>query len=316
MIKKIAMVIFFLIQCMNGISLVYNLKIRRAFDLPSNLFEKTKRHHLWIASAVPIIFQRTRHIVVPALQKDFQDSRVIEGSLLNLRYKPSKEWWFELTTGLEKERVCTSGTTNIVTSRGGFDDFVFSGGYIVFPKEHSQMVFYGLFGVPSRWKIGSQETLLGDTLVGTRFFSAGGGLEYSYGFIEKLEESFAGIFQARCIHFFSRTTNQAIICNNNAIQPGNLIDILFLAQYRKKLTLFEAGYNPTFFTNQAIISNDIKTKSPNFVRQGFTISCTHLFKGMLFGKAPLALGTGINISRSKMFDTRIIAAWLNITTIF
>ena len=297
----------------NANTLVYNLKIRRAFDIPEGLFTQTRP--LWIASAVPIIYQRDRHILVPELFTDIHETRLTTGALLNLRYKPSRHWWFEASTGIEKERACAVGTTNLHLSRTGFDDFLFSGGYIGFPQENTQVVAYGLFGIPSKWEIGAQERILTDTLVGTRFFSIGTGLESSHAFMNELENSLVGVFQARFIHFFSRSLRPSVACGN-FLHPGNVIDALFLVQYRQKMTLFEAGYNPTFFTNQAVTASCVKTETPNFVRQGATFSCTHLFKDMLFDRMPLIIGTGVNFSHSKRFDTKILSAWLNFTTVF
>lgn len=307
------LVIFSVINVCDANSLVYNLKIRRAFDVPRSLFTRTTPH--WIASVVPIIYQRNFHVVVPALKKDFHETCITTGALLNLRYKPSHNWWFEVSTGIEKERARAVGTANINLSRTGFDDFLFTGGYRGFPQEGTQCVLYGLFGVPSKWNITSQEDILADTLVGTRFFSVGAGVESSHAFIEDVETSLVGVVQIRYIHFFTRSLNPAITCGN-FLQPGNVTDALFLIQYRKEMTLFEAGYNPTFFTNQAVTVACQKTETPTIVRQGATFSCTHLFKDMLFNRMPLIIGAGVGISHSKFFDSKIVTAWLNFTTVF
>lgn len=295
---------------LQAISLVYNIKIRRAFNASAFLGEEKS---LWIASVLPILYKRDRHIVRPEQALDICEKRLSGGALFNLRYMPSKAWWLELTTGVEKEHVEARGTANFNVSRAGFDDVVFSAGHNIFPNTHSQAVLYGIVGFPSRRTVTALEAQ--DTLVGTRFFSAGLGSEFSYAFLQSLKKSFIGIFQNRLIHFFSREWFP-ILPRGGRIVPGNLTDLLFAVQYRVKTDIFETGYNATFFTNQAVVIGMEKTRSENFVRNSGYVRYSHLFIDFPIIHTPVLIGTGFNIARAKRFDTKIFIGWLNISAVF
>lgn len=302
--------LFFWAQFGFGITLVYNMKIRRVFNVSSVLKDKKIK---WAATVVPIVYKRDRHIVSKDLGVDIKDKRLTLGSLLNLRYSFSKAWWIEASTGLENEHVKSTGTLNFDQSRFGADDIIISGGYNLFPDRNAQIVFYGLAGLPTRLSVTPQE--VEDTFVGTRFFSIGAGSEFSYGFINTLEKGFVGIFQNRFLHFFKRSW-QPILPSGGKIQPGNVIDLLFALRYRKTLNSFEVGYNPTFFNDEAVILPFRKIPTPNFVRHGYYASFTHGQKMVPVLKTPGIFGIGFSISRSHFFNTRIVAAWVNFALLF
>jgi hypothetical protein len=89
-----------------------------------------------------------------------------------------------------------------------------------------------------------------------------------------------------------------------------------ILQYRHMLNVFEVGYNPTFFTNQAArLCNEI-VHSPSFVRNSFYANFIHVFKESALLKKPGGIGTGLNVGRSSMFNTKIFAWWVNISLLF
>lgn len=297
----------------SAITLVYNMKIRRQFNAAASAVLHRDKKSIFIATAVPIIYKRDRHIVDKSLAIDIQEKRLSGGSILNFRYVAPKAWWAEVTTGIEHESVKVRGTSCFKDSRTGLDDIVLSAGYNMFPTENSQFVLYGLAGIPTRRKVTALEVQ--DTLVGTRFYSIGAGAEFSYSFINSLKESLIAILQARFIHFFSR--NWAPVLPIDAqIQPGNVTDLLFTLQYRKKKDIFELGYNPTFFTDQAVILKTGKIEGPNFVRNSMYLSYARVIPEVPVLKTPMLLGAGINIGNSKRFETKILTFWLNISVIF
>jgi hypothetical protein len=251
--------------------------------------------------------------VIPASDIDIKDKHRIGGSLLNLRYVHSKSSWFEITTGIEKETVCERGTTNLYDSRAGFDDIVFAAGHNFFPDDATQVTLYAIGGVPTKKKVTLQE--LYDTLVGTRFYSLGAGGEYSYSFISSKERTLVGVFQLRFLHFFSRRWFPILPCDAK-IQPGNTTDVLLAGQYFWGLSNLEVGYNPTFFTNQAALLKTGKVPAPNSTRNSVYATLSHAWKDFPVLHRPMLLGIGCSIARNKLFDSKMAAWWVNITTVF
>lgn len=299
-------------ESIHAITLVYNMKIRRAFDLSTSLGESSKP--LWIATVLPIIYKRDRHIVNETLQLDVCEKRLSGGALLNLRFIPERAWWLELSTGIEKEHVESHGSVGLKASRAGFDDVLLTAGHNFFLSDRMQFVIYGLGGVPTRRKVTTQDAQ--DTLVGTRFYGAAAGWEFSYNFLHKQpKRACIGIIQNRFLHFFNRSWAPLLPCDAK-IQPGNVTDILFTLHYRERASIFEIGYNPTIFTNQAVLLKTGPVKSDTFVRQGMFANVSHMWRCVPVLNMPFLLGTGVNISRAKRYDTKIFSCWLNFTTLF
>ena len=294
-----------------AISLVYNLKIRRSFALHDLL--QTDRKLLWLVSAVPVIYSRKRHVISPQTNNNFHDKSLLGGALFNIRCLAPKDWWAELTTGVERQTTKSCGTLNQKASRTGCDDIVLTGGKNFNFKKRGQAVLYGLCGFPTRIKVTPQERF--DTLVGTRFFGAGFGGELSYNFLADGNRALTAIFQTRFVHFFSRNWFPILPCNAK-IQPGNITDLFLIMRYREKRNFLEVGYNPTFFTQQAALLATGKVPSPNFVRNSFYASATHLFKESYLLHRPGGIGVGCSIGRATIFDTKIASFWINFTLLF
>lgn len=312
-IKKFIILVLVIFMCRQAgaTSLVYNMKIRRLFGVGAGVGDQKKSK--LVATAVPIFYQRKRHIIDDRLKIDTFEKSIMGGSIFNFRYVSDKLWWLEATTGIEKETAQYRGSLNFKNSRSGFDDIILSGGYNIIPTEKTQLVFYGLAGFPTKTKLTSLESV--DTLVGSRFFSLGIGSEFSYSFISSLEQSLIGIAQVRFIHFFDRSWSPVLPVGSK-IQPGNVTDLLFILHYRKKKNMFEVGYNPTFLTNHAVIINDQTNKYPNFVRQSFYFTYSRLFKELPLLHLPGLIGVGVSTSNSKFLDTKIWACFLDLSVMF
>ncbi len=296
------MLILIMHSSLQAITLVYNLRVRRTFT--ASLMPQAAKP--WILfSAVPIFYARTSHIVDAARALDVCEDRKAGGSLFNVRYVPTKNWWLDATTGLETDSASFMGTDPFHGSRVGFDDFVFSAGYRHFIG-HGQVVGYGLAGIPSRRKVDLEDRY--GPFVGTRFYNLGFGFEGSYSFLDSPQRSFAGIVQQRFIHAFNRCW-APILPANNKIQPGNFTDLFFVLQWRERFNMVEAGYDATWFTNQAVITPVKKIKSSSFVRNAGFISFSHGWLQGLWDK-PCIVGVGFNGSSSKKFNAKTITAWI------
>lgn len=292
-------------------TLPYNMRIRRMFDVERSLLKKKKP--LWIGTAVPIVQERTRHIVDPQIAADLHDKSLIGGSLFNIRYVHSESWWAEVTTGLEKETMCARGTTNLNASRAGLDDIVVASGYNMFPSDDAQFSLYGVAGFPTKKHVTAEEKF--NTLVGTRFYSLGAGAEFAYNFVHTQECTLAGIFQVRFLHFFPRCW-VPILPRDAKIQPGNATDVLITGHYHYDNTRIEAGYNPTFFTDQAVRLSTGTVHGPRFTRHNIYGTIAHGWQDFPGLHIPLVLGTGLSIGRSKRFDVKITTFWVSLTTLF
>lgn len=316
--KKILIILSILISDIQANTLVYNMRIRRIFTLGSDqsnnadsVFGNKKSREL--VSVVPITYKRKRHIVDEQRNINLFERRKTNGAILNFRFVRSRKWWLEATTGIEKEGACYVGSSNFTASRTGFDDILFSGGYVFKPHKNTQFILYGLFGIPTKNSVSILE--VHEPLVGTRFKSLGIGSEFSYAFVNKLEQSLIFIFQNRFVHFFNRDWFP-ILPAGSQIQPGNLTDLLFTLQYRKLKNVFEVGYNPSFLTNLAVIVQQQKTKTDPFVRHSIYFNYSRLFKNFPVIKKPGTIGTGLSISRSKRFDTKTFIWWVNFSVLF
>src|SRR5579872_1353106 len=232
---------------LDATTLVYNMRIRRVFRISE--FLKQEPRSSYIATALPIFYQRKRHIVDDRIALDVCEKTRMGGSLLNFHYRNKHDWWLDLTTGIEYEHARINGSSTVNASRTGCDDLVFAGGVNLFPVRDTQLVFYGIGGIPTRLKVEPQEAQ--NTLVGTRFFSLGFGSEFSYEWFFELKRALISVVQVRFLHLFNRSWTP-ILPEGSTIQPGNVTDLLLTMHYREKKDIFELGYNPTFFTNQSV----------------------------------------------------------------
>lgn len=311
--KKLLIKILLLLLSVNidAVTLVYNLKIRRAVD--ANAFINKDDGVSWLVTALPIVYARKRHIVDTSIDQNICEKSLNAGAIFNIRGITPDHWWIELTTGLENQTVKNSGTINNHMSRTGLDDIVLTAGKNFIVSDRTQLVGYGLAGFPTRTKISLCEAL--SPLVGSRFFGLGVGGEASYAFMKSLKRAFIGVLEARFVHFFNRKWFPVFPCDSQ-IEPGNLTDVFLLLRYREKMDVFEMGYNATFFTQQATLLHGIRVDAPNFLRNSLYLNYLHVFKKSLFLKRPGAIGTGLNIGRAKFLDTKIISGWVNFTLLF
>ncbi len=315
-VKKYTILIMLI--CMHqdlvAVSLVYNMKIRRAFSAQAFEALFPGKKSFWLITGLPIVYTRSRHIELPLTRGNIFEKTLLSGAIFNARFFAPHYWWLEFTTGLEHQTNHHSGTQNFKDSRTGLDDIVIAAGKnFLFHHEKGQIAIYAISGFPTKYDITAAEAY--DTLVGTRFFGLGLGAELSYSFIKNLKQALVGIVQTRFVHFFDRKWQPVLPCGSK-IQPGNLTDLFMLVQYRHAFNIFEIGYNPSFFTNQAVILPSEKVPSNDLIRNSFYANYIHAFKSSLLLKKPGGIGTGFNISRSKTFNTKIFAWWINISLLF
>jgi hypothetical protein len=287
------------------------MRIRRVFDVSGALSNGRKSR--LILSAVPIYYQRDTSVVDNILGINTCESRKAGGAVFNFRYASSCNWWLEATTAAATEHLKAVGIPTLCASRSGLDDIVISAGYNMFPAEGIQIVPYIIAGFPTHWDVTTAE--IQGTLLGTRFYSLGTGAEFSYGFITTLARSLDLIIQVRFFHLFDRHFFP-ILPREGTIQPGNVTDLLFAFQYREKKDIFEVGYNPTFFTNQAIHVPTGTIENENFVRHSVYVDYAHAFLESFLCQKPIIVGAGVNVSRSKKLNAKIFSCWINFTVIF
>lgn len=312
MIRVLLIIAFFGLQShLWATSLVYSMRIRRAFNL-RGLSANGARSTTAI-SAVPIYVQRNRTIAKPEQQINFDEERKIAGSVFNVRYSAPQHWWVEFTTALADEWFRTRGTTNNAASKFKLDDIVIGVGHNIFATDDLQFVWYGIGGVPTSWTLSRDE--IQDTFVGTKFFSLGAGSEFSYSLVRNPKSSLILLFQNRLIHFFNRSW-QPILQPCGKIQPGNAIDLLFSIMYRFTMNLVEFGYNPTFFNNQGLILPNEKINNEPFVRNAVYARYSHLFKDAFGGRRPLFVGTGFSYSRARFTQASIYSVWGTLGIVF
>jgi hypothetical protein len=290
--------------------IVYNMRVRRAFHVPFDI----KKKSFTLLSALPIYFGRRSHIVTETPAVDVHENRNVVGSLFNVRYLPSLNWWVELTTGLENDRSSFEGSDSFSASRTGFDDFLFTGGYRHFLGDRTQLIFYGLAGLPAGTTVRKDDRY--GPLVGSRFYGAGFGTEASYAFIEEKKQTLSAIIQQRFVHFFSRNWFPVLpACDT--IVPGNFTDLLVALQYRRQVTAYEAGVDFTFFTNQGVKTPAAMVSTANFTRYAGYINVLHLIRSTVQeGRKPIVIGGGVNVSGTKVFHAKTYSVWLGVTIVF
>lgn len=303
-----------------AITLVYNLKIRRAFGVglegPAvQALEQDK----WVISVLPIYYQRKRHIVETVQKIDVQDQHKVSEVLLNLRYVPNKLWWAEFSTGLGKETANTFGTLNqrasdVIYTRKGLDDLVFSAGVNAYPAKNWAIVMYGLGGIPADRKLSKLD--LFDTLLGTRCYALGAGYEISYAFFNDLERALTIFFQNRLIHFFGRDGYPALSSKQSEIHLGNVTDFLLALRYRSQRNIYEAGFNVTVFSQAYLKLHPGYLATKTFARESAYISFTHICSCFPLFTHPVLLGVGGDVTRSAFYDMHALAVWFNFSTTF
>ncbi len=302
-----------LFQTTQSTTLLYSLKIRRAFGIQTGTEQDNKKGSL-LLTALPIVSRRTRHLVIEESAVDSYEDARIGGVVANLRYIYEKKWWGEVATGIGKERVKLCGTVAFTNARTGMDDIVVAAGRNFFFGKRTQFVLYGIAGFPTSSEVTAEERF--DTVVGTRFYSLGAGSELSHAFIQHPQRALIALAQVRFLHFFTRSWFP-VLGEGGKIQPGNAIDLLFTLQYRQQKNLFEAGYGPTWFTNQAVIvpaTGVVPGRSS--VRQGMYGSYNRLFRELPLLGLPGALGTGISVGRNDRFNSKILTWWVDMAIKF
>jgi hypothetical protein len=246
------------------------MKVRRSLSTISLVSHPTSG--MLECNAIPI-FAHEKMVLTEenALRKDLarntyiQQKRSNEGSLLNINYRIMPNWWLEGGTEFAHESYSNRGTSHIKNQRTGLDDIVFTSGYDYTYKKRYGITAYGLVGVPTLRKL-SQKDIYGPVL-GTRLFSTGAGLEFSYLPFKSVDNTVLLLFQSRCIHFYRREWAPVFSCDE-LFSPGNQTDLLWAINYKHKKMIYEFGYNITRITNQALVSPEEKIIGSSYTYNG------------------------------------------------
>ena len=292
--------------------LVYNMKVQRAFapgfegqDLGEE--QSSRKRSRWALSVAPAVHTRERDIADQEIGLNVHEDTVIGGALLNLRYRPTRHLWWNVLTGVLKEHMTLNGTSNIDASRTGFDDVIFSGGYHMLPQEDLELVVYGLIGVPTRHHVCPFEFT--NALVGTRFWSIGGGAEVAYLLMHEEDRSSYAIAQLRFIHFFDRSYFPVLPCNTR-VQPGNVTDLLLTFQHHEGPNTFEGGYNLTAFTDRAlIVDRQDVIRDRTVLRNSFYLGVSHISRNDCDPSKSITLGTGLSTAWENRFNMQSFSWW-------
>lgn len=292
-------------------TLVYSLRIRRALSV-RGLDEQRDVSKVSVFM-VPIYSQANSKITDDEKNVTYCEYRKVAENIIDVTYTNYRHWWAQLTTGLGEEWVKTKGQLNRNAKKFGWDDFVWSAGYNMLGNQELQFAFYGIGGIPASWTPSPLEDQ--DTFVGTKLVSLGAGSELSYSFINTPNHSMIFIFQNRLIYAFTRPW-YPILNRCEKWQPGTAIDLLFGFMYLHSNTVAEAGYNPTFYNNEAYIQSFAKTNFEPYVRHGIYVRGSHSFKDVLAKGSSLVLGAGVSVSVSQHNERLGAATWLTLGGIF
>lgn len=293
-----------------SVSLVYILKVRRAFDAHLYIPEVEGCSPIEL-SALPIFYVRNKNGVDQG--KDIEEKVVLVGSLFNVRATTPNEWWAELTAGVENQSITSSGTDKFKIAETGIDDIIFSAGKNFSLGEKIQAVPYVIAGFPFQQSVTPLEAQT--TLVGTRFYGLGAGGDFSYSFIKGQERALIGFLQVRLVHFFSRSWYPILPFDARA-QPGNVTDLFLIVRYREKKHAIELGYNPTFFTNQATQLQEGTIKIANSTLNSLYAAYEQLFEKSFLLKAPGSWGIGFSVGTSRYLNTKFVLGWVDINLSF
>jgi len=281
------------------------MRVRRSFaphPHPENPPPVAKRFKGSI-TAVPIIGGYTAQFLANDCEK-----RLYGGSIFNINYRFKKNFVAEATTAVLKESVRFNyfGEYGKASAKG-FDDVVINIYYNFFPQKKGQIITHIIAGFPTSRKLSIFERH--GNMVGTKLYSLGGWLEGSYTFYQAIQSSIAGIIQARCIHYFSRSVFPLLPCES-ILHPGNVTDLFIALHYQYKRHHAETGYDATLLSNERISTAlKIATSKP-FVRNS-------IYAKYIYTMDQGAVGCGIsgqfvnNPFRSKGFS-----AWTSGTVLY
>lgn len=301
------------VSCAYPISLVYNLKIRRAFPGLDDLLRKPNGK-TWVVTAVPIVYNVDRSITSQIFNIDAFQNHFLFGSLINIAFVPKKGYWVEVTSAIEHERAKSKGMPTFNTSKTGVDDIVIAGGKnIFFGNKKTQLSIFGLVGFPTTWKVTAFDAQ--DALVGTRFYGIAAGAELSHALLQNHKQALIFFLQTRLLHFFDRKW-EPILPVGGRIQPGNVSDYIFALRYRHIQTMMEVGFNETIFTNQAVKFSGQTVASSAYYRHSFFARLNYLTMRLPMTNKPGSFGGGFLVSRAKRFNTKIVSGWINVATAF
>ena len=306
--------IIFYTQLLSPFSLIYNMKVRRSLSTASLVSHPTAG--MLDLNAIPIFAHEKIYLTSDNLRNKesqnpvfIEQQRNNEGALLNINYHPLKNWWVEAGTEVAHEAYSNTGTSHAKNKRTGCDDIVFTSGYDYTYKHTFGITAYGLAGVPTLRKI-TQCDMYGPVL-GTRLFSTGAGLEFAYLPFKSPDNTVLLLFQARCIHFYTRHWAPVLPCDDK-LAPGNQTDLLWAINYKHKKMVYEAGYNLTLHTNQAVITPQETTKGSHYTYNGYYA----IVSRPLQTEQPILCSAGAILAHSNYLNALRYSLFFSLATAF
>ena len=239
-----------------SVSIVYTMKLQRIFFAEGST-EKENNISSTSLTALPLLYFRDKHIIESrllknpdnSLDKKFYEKRKAQACIVDFRHITPSASWINVTTGVIRDQSNMKGSSVFKKKKYGLDDILLTLGTTKKYNEKCEMVYYGLAGFPAKRRVSRYDEF--DPLVGTRFFGTGAGLEFSYTPLHNDEQTCIFLINNRFVHFYKRGWSP-ILSSEDKIVPGNITDILCALYTRHKKTVFEIGYNPTFFTNHGV----------------------------------------------------------------
>ncbi len=291
-----------------SVSIVYTMKLQRIFS--SGNVAKKEDVSSTSLTGLPFLYFRNRHIAKPDIFAKADDSsdidiyerRKAQAFIIDFRHIAQSGSWADITTGLIRDESNAKGTSIFKEKKYGLDDIILSFGTTKKYNKKYEMLFYGLAGFPAKRKVTQYDTF--DTFAGTRFFGTGAGIEFSYTALHNDEQSCIFLINNRFVHFYKRAWNP-IFSLHDKIIPGNITDILCALYTRHKKTVFEIGYNPTFFTNQRRELSSQKISEAAYTRNAGYIILSHG-----------SFGIGTSRAYEKLFSSHIQTYWLYLNYTF
>lgn len=275
--KKNIVALLLIIPSLEGVSIVYNLRISETTKRQTGNNPK-RRPHMGVLTLVNQIRKRRN---TGELQHIFCALASINQSKKRIYAK------VDFALGRVQQQA-----PNFYCKRAQLDDILFSLGYEIKASSTTKFTVSGLLGVPTHKDVGLTGIQLGTGHVGL-------GAQIDGSYLHATERATHQLLGAtRLIHFLP---NQVPVLNQTEcfkFWPGDLIDVFMGYHLRIKKHNVEVGYNPSFLTDTKILPVIFGfTDQTNYVRNSFYANYNYVFKI----RDHFA---GVGIGTSYSFDVR------------
>lgn len=272
-------------SAVHATSAMYHLPLQRAFSpFPVDECENT---NLYLAVGP---FGRFKHSDIEVDNKIVNAGRFsMGGAYFNSRFSFDcyMPLWFEVRTAVAHEKF-SFGETKCQTecdtecgttwddkrSRTGFDDVVLTLGSTWFVNDCIQLAPYIFGGIPTKFDIDEHDA--GGTVVGTRRFTLGGGVEGAFVLWNDNTQAINLITNLRLFHAFARD-GYPVLPKDHRLHFGNQFDAIVGMRWENDCFFVEGGYNPTVIFGHH--TTDEKDQVVDDVTEAATVSNLYLMGG-------------------------------------